>query len=375
MTRDELRRALWEADTFVDFDVGLNGAVRKLREALDDSAGSPRFVETLPRRGYRFIAPVTVVERVPAAAAQAPPIETSAPTPARSAPPVARSRRPTWIAAALLVAVMVAVGTLYGRNASRIDSLAVLPFDNLTGDAAQGYFVDAVTDALTTDLAQIRGLDVTGRTSARQSKQQSKSIPAIASELHVDAVLEGSVVRAGNRVRISAQLVQGATDRHVWARTYDGDVSHILELQQRIASDVAVAVGRASAVPRTGADAKRPVAPEAVDAYLKGLMAAGLQRFDGYRTAVGYFEQAVARQPDFAEAHAASWRKRSCSFSSAVRSLRGTRCRRRRRPRAGPSSSTRRWPSRTGHSADPQPVSLEVGGSGEGISPRGAAEA
>jgi TolB-like protein/DNA-binding winged helix-turn-helix (wHTH) protein len=304
VTRDELRQALWEADTFVDFDVGLNGAVRKLREALDDSAGSPRFVETLPRRGYRFIAPVTALERVQAAAVSAPPIETSAPIPLLSAPPIARSRHPRWIAAALLVAVVVAVGTLYGGRASRIDSLAILPFDNLTGNATEGYFVDAVTDALTTHLAQVPGLDVTARTSARQSKQQNKSIPAIAMELNVDAVLEGSVVRAGDRVRISAQLVQAATNHHVWARTYDEGISHILELQQRIASEVAVAIGRASPAQWTGTDGRRPVAPAAYDAYLKGLTAAGLQRFDGYRTAVGYFEQAIARQPDFAEAHA-----------------------------------------------------------------------
>ena len=291
VTRDELRQVLWEADTFVDFDVGLNGAVRKLREALDDSAGAPRFVETLPRRGYRFIAPVTALERAPA--------------PALPAPPVVQSWRPRWIAAALLVTVVVTVGTLYGRLASRIDSLAILPFDNLTGDASAGYFVDAVTDALTTHLAQVPGLDVTARTSARQSKQHNKSIPAIGRELNVDAVVEGSVVRAGDRVRISAQLVQAATDRHVWARTYDEDIRHILELQQRIASEIAVAIGRASPVQRTAADAKRPVAPEAYDAYLKGLTARGLQRFDGYRTAVSYFEQAIARQPDFAEAHAA----------------------------------------------------------------------
>ena len=293
VTRDELRQALWKGDTFVDFDVGLNSAVRKLREALDDSADSPRFVETLPRRGYRFVATVTVPEQVQ------PPIHPS------SVPPVERSRRPLWIASGLILSVLVAVGTVYGRRASGIDSLAILPFDNLTGDPAQGYFVDAVTDALTTHLAQVRGLDVTARTSARQSKQQQKSIPAIARELDVDAVLEGSVVRAGDRVRISAQLVHAETARHIWARTYDEEIRRILTLQQRIASDVAVVLGRASATGPAGTGATRAVAPEAYDIYLKGLTARGLQRFDGYRTAVGYFEQAIARQPDFAEAHAA----------------------------------------------------------------------
>ena len=141
----------------------------------------------------------------------------------------------------------VALGSLYVRSrqaASDIGSLAVLPFENLTGDTAQSYFVDAVTDAVTTHLAQVRGLDVVSRTSAKLSKQPDTRISAIASALQVDAVLEGTVARSGNQVRITAQLVRGATERHIWARTYDGDVSAIFSLQQRIAAEVAAAAGR-----------------------------------------------------------------------------------------------------------------------------------
>jgi TolB-like protein/DNA-binding winged helix-turn-helix (wHTH) protein len=304
VTRDELRQVLWPGDTFVDFDVGLNSAVRKLREALDDDAEHPRFVETLPRRGYRFIAPVTAVERHAPALPQAA-ADNSIPSGAAAKGGWRQHLR--WVAAALVLAAVVAAAAVYARRAAppEIRSIAVLPFDNLTGDATQGYFVDAVTDALTTQLAQVPGLEVISRRGARLHKQPEKPISAIAGELRVDAVLEGTVVRSGDRVRISAQLVRGGTDRHVWARTYDGDVSRILELQQRIASEIAVAVGRRPTESPSGARARPPVAPAAYDAYLKGVTARGLQRYDGFRSAVNYFEQAIAVQPDFAEAHAA----------------------------------------------------------------------
>ena len=164
------------------------------------------------------------------------------------------------------------------------------------------------------------------------------------------------------------------TDRHVWARSYDGELSHILALQQRIASEIAAAIGRPALVQRTGADAKRPVAPEAYRRVSERSHGAGLQRFDGYRTAVGYFEQAVARQPDFAEAHATlaqvavavSLRRSGRSAGRDAESGGGRPPRHRARRDAGPAAPDAR--------ADPQPVSLEVGGSGEGISPRGAAK-
>ncbi len=307
VTRDELRQALWTSETFVDFDVGLNSAIRKLREALDDDAGHPSFIETLPRRGYRFIAPVNSMAAIePVAPQPAPAGETGLPP----APlPMPRRRiRPVWIGGAVALVAAVALGLLYVRSrqaASGIGSIAVLPFENLSGDTAQSYFADAVTDAVTTHLAQVRGLEVVSRTSARLSKQPDTRISAIASALQVDAVLEGTVARSGNQVRITAQLVRGATERHMWARTYDGEVSGIFSLQQRIAAEIAAAAGRQPIGQPRGARAGRVVDPVAYDMYLKGMTASGLQRYDGFRTAVGYFEQAIARQPDFAEAHAA----------------------------------------------------------------------
>jgi len=191
VTREELQQRLWTSDTFVDFDVGLNSAIRKLRDALDDSAENPRFVETLPRRGYRFVASVTLAK------------PDQLPEPVAGSTVMAGARvGSTWIAGALVLMATIAMLALaYERGwlermsaetaAGHIRSLAVLPFENLTGDSAQDYFVDGMTDALTTDLARVGGLDVISGTSARQYKDANKLLPAIGKELNVDALLEG----------------------------------------------------------------------------------------------------------------------------------------------------------------------------------------
>jgi TolB-like protein/DNA-binding winged helix-turn-helix (wHTH) protein/Flp pilus assembly protein TadD len=303
VTRDELRRRLWTSETFVDFDVGMNSAVRKLREALDDSAENPRFVETLPRRGYRFIAPVHS-----ATAEQAPD------APALVTADLARVRS-RWLAGGLVfVLAIAAFGLAYQRRwfqpahagtaAASIRSLLVLPLDNLTGDPAQEYVVEAVTDALTTEVAQIDGVRVISRSSARQYKRSLKRLSDIANELKIDGVLEGSVARSGPRVRITAKLIHAATDRHLWAHTYEGELTEVLPLQRRIAREIAAVVGRRFAASTAGVRESRTVKPEAYDAYLKGVFAMGRGSYDGFRTAVAYFEEAVGSQPDFAEAYA-----------------------------------------------------------------------
>jgi TolB-like protein/DNA-binding winged helix-turn-helix (wHTH) protein len=322
VTRDELRQLLWTADTFVDFDVGLNSAVRKLREALDDSADNPRFVETVPRHGYRFVAPVggsappasppeRPVELLPVQAVDVTPVSPAAPlpVPAPISPP---SRARPWRAAALLFVLlfgMAAVayrgGLLRPRDAATaevpIRSLVVLPFENLTGDRAQDYFADSVTDAVTAHLAQVEGIDVISRTSARQYKQTVKRLPQIRTELdNVEGVVEGTVQRSGDAIRITVKLIRAATDRNLWAHVYDGDLSRIFHLQQQVASGVAVAIGRS----RPTAPRAQTINPKAYEAYLNGLSARGLQRHDGFRRAVGYLEEAVATQPDFAAAYA-----------------------------------------------------------------------
>ncbi len=329
VTRDELRRVLWSTDTFVEFEVGLNSAVRKLREALDDSADNPRFVETVPRRGYRFIAPVSVpavdLVRVPVqpSPAAAPPV---APGPAAVVAPPAeavasqssRWRLTGWRAAGVLIVLCAVILTAAGaamnqrggselrRDAAAepIRAFLVLPFENLTGDAAQNYFVDSVTDALTVNLAQVEGLDVISRTTALQYRQTAKRLSEIGRELPVNGIVSGTVVRSGTGVRITAQLGRVATDRVEWGRAYEGELSHMLDLQQRIASDIAVAAGLAPP-PSHRRRPAQTIAAQAYDAYLKGLTTRGQNQHDAFSRAVGYFEQAIAIEPDFAEAYAA----------------------------------------------------------------------
>jgi TolB-like protein/DNA-binding winged helix-turn-helix (wHTH) protein/tetratricopeptide (TPR) repeat protein len=319
VTREELRQVLWPAETFVDFEVGLNSAVRKLREALDDSADNPRFVETLPRRGYRFVAPAISPLEVPAPtpAAQTPSSTVQVLVPAsdladaRATLPAPR-RAGRRNAKPLLFVLLVGMagfasfsGLIPRRDtatvAEPIESIVVLPFENLTGDPTQDYFADSVTDAVTAHLAQIEGIDVISRTSARQYKQTLKPLPQIRTELNdVEGVVEGTLQRSGNTVQITVKLVRAETDRTLLARIYDSDVSGMFTLHQQIASDLADAAGW----PRPATSRAQSVNPKAYDAYLKGLSAKGLQRHEGFRRAVGYLEEAVAIQPDFGAAHA-----------------------------------------------------------------------
>src|SRR5258708_23797711 len=305
VTREEVRQALWPGDTFVDFDVGLNSAVKRLRDALSDSADSPRFVETLPRRGYRFIAPLEAPPVSLPAAPQAPP---------RPALPP-RSRLRPWggaaavVAAVALVAGLIVTGTwprLRGQLASTpIRSLAVLPFENLTGDAEQDYFVDGMTDAVITDLAQVRALRVISRTSVTQYKLAKKALPRIAEELGVDAVVEGTVSRSGDRVRVTAQLIQAATDRHLWAQGYERELRDVLGLQSEVAAAIAQAI-QVKLQPeekRRMTQAQAPVQPEAYEAYLKGRFYWSKRSAETSLKAVSYFHQAIEDDPSYAPAY------------------------------------------------------------------------
>jgi len=297
VSRDELRQRLWRAGTFVDFEVGLNSAVRKLRKALDDSAENPQFIETLPRHGYRFIAPVEAIQDR---------------TSHRPATSVVRPARRV-IAGGVVVVAVIAMLAAHSQRGSwqrvrpateEIRSLAVLPFYNLTGDPAQQYLSDAITDALTTHLAEIELVNVISRASAMRYTTPDKRPPDIGRELNVDALVQGAVMRSDDRLRVSAQVVHAATHRHMWARSYDGELGDIIALQQRIAGDVAAAIGRR--LPPTAASRRsQTVDPAAADAYLKGVFAFGGNTNDYGRTAIAYFEEAITRQPDYAEAYAA----------------------------------------------------------------------
>lgn len=296
VTREELHRKLWPADTFVNFEQGLNAAIKRLRQALSDSADNPRFVETLPRRGYRFIAPV---HSTPTANEESPVTETT-PHP----------RRPSamkWIILILLLAIGTATAwTLRSRThpTPRIRSLAVLPLENLSGDATQDYFSDGMTDELINELGQINELRVISRTSAMAYKGTHKSLPQIAQDLQVDAVVEGAVLRSGNQVRITAELILAPADKHLWAKSYEGDLRDTIGLQKQVASSIADEI-RIKLTPNEQAALKsgKRLNPKAFDAYLKGRYFWNKRTAEGLKTAVDYFNQAIQLNPNYTHAY------------------------------------------------------------------------
>jgi len=295
--REELQKKLWPADTFVDFDHGLNKAINKIRQALGDSAESPRYVETLGRRGYRFIAPVDVVDR--------PPLE----PPGTVAGGRRWSRSRAWKIAAFALALSVALVAAFERPSrnnprSTIRSLAVLPLESLSSDASQEYFADGMTDELITDLGQIGALRVISRTSVMQYKHARKPLPQIARELNVDAVVEGTVLRAGDQVRITAQLVEAPADKHLWAHSYEGELRDTLTLQGRVARAIAeqirISLNRQE---QAALGITKVVDPQAYESYLRGRYFWNKRTAAGLRTAVGYFDQAIAEDPHYAQAY------------------------------------------------------------------------
>ena len=313
VTRDELRATLWPDGTFVDIDTGLNVVINRIRQALDDSAAAPRFVETLPRRGYRFIAPVAVPVAPLAPGSAADPEMTAPPVTLPDAPrPAGRLRT---LAPVVVAAIAIAGAGWWwsrvtvarpGRDAA-VRSLAVLPLENLSGDESDGYLADGMTEALTTDLASIVALRVVSRQSTRQYKGTTKPVAAIGQELRVDAVIEGSVARSEDLVRVTVQVIDVATDRHLWAQTYDRDRREILQLQREAAQAVARAVG-APLTPgeRVRLASERAVDPAAYDAYLRGrYQLAGLAESEAQTMrALAEFQRAVDIDPNYAAAYA-----------------------------------------------------------------------
>jgi TolB-like protein/DNA-binding winged helix-turn-helix (wHTH) protein/Tfp pilus assembly protein PilF len=296
LSREELRERVWSADTFIDFDTGLNKAIRKIRDVLGDSAESPVYIETLPRRGYRFIAPVETVCLMP--------------EPAAAPEPAVAGERPSHARLLLSVGgILVLSGLLvWGWRAShrpKLDSIAVLPLENLAADPGQEYFADGITDELITELAKIDSLRVISRTSVVRYKRSHKPLGEIARELGANAIVEGTVLRSGDRVRVTAQLIDAARDQHIWAQSYEQTLGDILALQGRVARDIAVHVNaRLTGSERQMLAANRSILPEAHDAYLKGHFFWNKRSAKDARQAIQYFERAVELQPDYAEAYA-----------------------------------------------------------------------
>jgi len=307
--REELRQRLWSTDTFVDFDAGVNTAINRLREALGDSAESPRFIETLPRRGYRFIAPVEA-ESSAQPVSHGDPAEPSVSEAPQSAAPVTtrihRSRIKTLEAGlALVVALIIVLSWLSVRerllghpNPPHVSSLAVLPLANLSGDSGQDFFADGMTEALITDLGKISALRVISRTSVVQYKGTKKPLPEIARELNVDALVEGTVLRSGNHLRITANLLQASPEKHLWAESYESDVGDVLALQGRVAQAIASEIQ----VKLTPEEQKLlgnagPVDPQAHDDYLKGRYFCDKDTRVGGDKGIQYFELAIKEAP------------------------------------------------------------------------------
>jgi TolB-like protein/DNA-binding winged helix-turn-helix (wHTH) protein/tetratricopeptide (TPR) repeat protein len=304
VTREELHTRIWPADTFVNFDHSLHNAISRIREVLGDSPERPRYIETLPRRGYRYIGPVEPLETlqlVPETGLASPLVD---PIPS----PTHKNRIPVFLLCVLFALGLVAwaVQHYFPTEAATlpIHSIAVLPLANLSGDPSQEFFADGMTDQLITDLAKVGTLRVVSRTSILQYKGGKKGLPEIARELNVDAIVEGSITRSGQRVRVTAQLVQARTDKHLWAETYDRDLGDILKLQDEVARSIAQQV-RAQLSP-TQLRSAQTVNAAAYDDYLRGRLYFfnGFTRPDSLRKAQHYFEQALQEDPNFAPADA-----------------------------------------------------------------------
>jgi TolB-like protein/DNA-binding winged helix-turn-helix (wHTH) protein/Flp pilus assembly protein TadD len=335
VTREVLQKRLWPNDTFVDFDHSLNTVIMRLREAFGETADNPVFIETLPRRGYRFIAPVEELSGQGAGAAPlwrpVPLAETETvlegTTPQTRllpekliAPPVAGSSswRSKLIVAALATALLAFISVLAARSVRRpattagkstpgpIHSVAVLALENLSSDKEQEYFAQGITDELIVSLAKIRELRVISRSSAMEYKERSEPLDQIGRELNVDAILKGTVRRANDRVRISVELVQVPADRHLWAQTYEGNLADVLSLQsgvaRRIANEIKINLTPQEQEGLTRGD---PVNAEAHEAYLKGHYY-WKKRTDkeGVQNAIYYFQHAIESDPKYALAYA-----------------------------------------------------------------------
>lgn len=234
VTREELQQRLWSSDTFVDFEHSLNAAVKRLREALGDTAENPKFIETLPRHGYRFIAPVE-------------PRSTNLPV---ATPSQARAKNYTRWSQALVFGALVVAGavsysvlrSLWPKPPMPIRSIAVLPLVNLSEDPSQEYFSDGMTEALTSELSRFRGFRVISRQSVMRYKGTTKSVPQIGAELNVDALVEGSATRDADKVRISVQLIRINPEEHLWARSYESEMHDVLSLQSEVARAIVIEI-------------------------------------------------------------------------------------------------------------------------------------
>jgi TolB-like protein/DNA-binding winged helix-turn-helix (wHTH) protein/Flp pilus assembly protein TadD len=306
VTREELQKRLWPADTHVDFEHSLNAVIKRLRAALGDTAQAPRFVETLARQGYRFIAPVSqpAVE-VPEVAAQ----ELKPGAPGRFV--LMATVVALFVLLTIAGIILASARDLRNRIPGPIRSLAVLPLANLSGDRDQDYFVDGMTDALRQHLEGISSLRVISRTSSMHYRGSGKPLPDIARELNIDAVVDGSVLQSGDRVRINVELIRGGMERHLWSNSYEGDLRDVFALQAGVARRIADEIRVTLTPPDLARLALvRATNPETYQAYSKGRFYWNKRTPQDLQKAIGFFQQAVDKDPNYALAYdglADSW--------------------------------------------------------------------
>ena len=315
ITRKELQERLWPGDTFVEFEHGLNNAISRLRDTLGDSADNPRFIQTVPRRGYRFIAPVErTVEQPPVKPADEPAAAAAIDAPADPIAPVVAARASrfarVWIALAAVMIGAPAAWLLLKPAAAPASPLArtiaVLPFE--AGDVSEGspdiYVAFGMTEALITELSRIGALKVISQTSVMQYKGVRKPLKQIADELGAASIVEGSVMRDADRVRITVQLIDAASDTHIWAQSYQRAPEATLAGQRVLAREVAGIIrSRIAPADRTATPLTEQTSAPAYEAYVKGryfLLQPGEESWLKSRT---YFDQSIAADPQFAPAH------------------------------------------------------------------------
>ncbi len=311
VTREQIREQLWAEDTFVDFDNGLNAAVRRLRDALNDSADTPRFIETLPRRGYRFVAPVEVVAE-PAAEPPAHDKQTALQPPPAAATPAGETsaRRPptrSWLLAYAIIAVSAAVLVSYlwwAKEHQPLDSLAVLPLLNSNHDPQLDYLGDGIAESVISHLSQVPGLKVMSRNSAFRYRQPDLKPRQVAKELGVKALLLGSIRQNGDELRIAVELVDAADEHQIWGEDYTRKLASLSGIQSEIATAVSQHLRLRLSEPVLSRIAGRDTAnAEAYRFYLRGTYALGQRTMPALREGREYFQRALQLDPDYARAY------------------------------------------------------------------------
>jgi TolB-like protein/DNA-binding winged helix-turn-helix (wHTH) protein/Tfp pilus assembly protein PilF len=319
VTREEIQQQVWGSETFVDFDRGLNVCVQQIRAALGDDPETPRFLETLPKRGYRFLASVERVEGTEVAgrsirAAQQADGAQGVTTTAASGGGTARARRVRVALISLAVAAALSLSFFFGgarrwvsarRGADPIRSIAILPFDNYSHDPEEQYFTDGLTEALTAEMGKMHGLRVPSRTSVMLYKREKKPLQQIARELNVDALVEGSVMRSGDRVGVTVQLLDGARDQHLWGESYQRDSSDVIAMEHDLARTIAEKLKlNLTAGDQLRLNSSGKVNPEAYAAYLHGRFYWYKRTIEDFHKSIQYYEQAVSQDPNYAPAYA-----------------------------------------------------------------------